>query len=119
MSSNMYGFTCSVQHGARVFDVQIVYKGTRDDCEESLNRATADWDDMDPRALAKFELEHRDWSKVFHGDVRIGVQDCWGGWLDTDPQNDPTWSPPRPTEREVVEAIASGHFDDVVHGWDT
>ena len=119
MSSNMYGITCMVPWDGRVFDVQIVYVGTEGDDEESRMQATAGWETEAPVALARYELDHRDWTKQWHGEARLIVYFCCGGWLDTDPQFDPTWRPLLPSDRQVLEAIASGNAQDIVHGWDT
>lgn len=119
MSSNMYGFECEFWWQDRLCHAQIVYVGTGYDDEETLSRATRDWETTDPVALAKYELEHRDWSKPFHAEVRISTAHIYPGWLDTDPQHDPTWNPPVPTEKEVLQIIADRAALDIVHGWDT
>ena len=119
MSSNMYGFTCDFQWEGRWVHAQIVYKGTSEDSWETYERATADWETQDPVLLAKYELEHRDWSKQWHADVRIGTCGVYPGWLDTDPSGDPKWCPPQPTEKEVLQIIADGGALNIVHGWDT
>lgn len=118
MSSNMYGFECEFWWEGRHCSAQIVYKGTENDEESSREQATRDWETEDPVLLAKYELEHRDWTKQWHADVRVGVHEVYPQWLDTDP-SDPTWSPPKPTEREVLQIIADGAAFGIVHGWDT
>lgn len=119
MSSNMYGFTCDFWWQGRLCHAQVVYVGTEGDNEESRERATAGWETEDPVLLARYELEHRDWSKRWYGDVRIGTAGIYSGWLDLDPSGDPTWNPPVPTEREVIQIIAEGAALNIEHGWDT
>ena len=119
MSSNMYGFTCNFMWEGRWCFAQIVYEGTSEDSWETYERATADWETQDPVLLAKYELEHRDWSKDMHNEVRISAHGVYPGWLDTDPPNDPTWHPPQPAEREVLLIIADGAAVNIEHGWDT
>lgn len=82
--------------------------------------ATADWESEDPVALAAHELKHRDWvaNPLTTVESRISVIQCWGGWLACDP-SDPTWNPPKPTEREILAAIAAGLATNIDHGWDT
>jgi len=120
MSSNMYGFECSIPWQGRTYDVQVVYVGTVEDIPDSLERATEDWESTDPADLAAYEIEHRDWTKPYpQGEVRITVWGVYGGWLPDDPASDPSWNPPQPTEREVLEIIASQKATDIHHGWDT
>ena len=118
MSSNMYGFTCDFWWQGRWCHAQVVYKGTAEDSWETYEWATADWETEDPVLLAKYEIEHRDWSKTMHNEVRIFTAGVYPGWLDTDP-SDPAWWPPQPTEREVLEITASGAALNIKHGWDT
>lgn len=120
MSSNAYGFTCTVPWKGRSYEVQVLYEGTHDDSWESLNLATADWETEDPAALAAHELEHRDWSKPSSwacSRIDAGLTGV-GGWLPDDP-SDPLWNPPQPTEREILQIIAAGQATDIEHGWDT
>ena len=118
MSSNQYGFTCEVPWKGRAYSVQVVYQGTGDDSEESRMRATENWETEDPIELARYELEHRgDWENP-HAVVRVSVWGCYGGWLAGDP-SEPTWSPPTPSEREILQALARGQVTDIEHGWDT
>jgi hypothetical protein len=119
MSSNMYGFTCEFWWNGRLCHAQIVYVGTGYDDEETLIRATRGWETEDPVALAKYELEHRDWSKPGYGEARLQTASIVAGWLETDPQHDPTWRPPTPNPREVLQIIADGAAMDIEHGWDT
>jgi hypothetical protein len=50
--------------------------------------------------------------------ARISVWACYGGWLPEDADN-PLWSPPQPTEKEVMEVLVAGEYRDVQYGWDT
>jgi len=119
MSSHQYGFTCTVPWQDRSYHVQVVYEGTHDDSEMSLLDSTADWPTTAAAHLAKHELEHRgDWTDP-HATSRISVWGVYGGWLPDDPDSDPLWDPPQPSEREVLVIIARGEATDVVHGWDT
>ena len=121
MSSNQYGFTCDIEWMGRRYSTQIVYAGTHDDSEESLNWATRNWEGgefTDPVELAKYELANRDWDKKYASDKRIGLCRCYGGWLSDDPR-DVSWRPPEPSEREVLEIIAAGKAEDIEYGWDT
>lgn len=117
MSSNQYGFECSFAWKGRIYEAQIVYVGTSEDDPGSDDAVQADWESSDPRDLARYELDHRDWGNIW-GARRIEVWSTWGGWLEDDPE-DPSWSPPKPPEREVLEIIARGEATDIVHGWDT
>lgn len=119
MSSNQYGFTCWINWSGRSYEVEVVYEDTHDDSEASLLAATATWESEVPADLAAYELAHRDWSTPRLDGVRIALASCCGGWLATDSADDPTWSPPQPTEREVFEIIAAGNAQKVKHGWDT
>lgn len=118
----MYGFECRVEWRDRFYDVQIVYLGTSEDDPYSLDRVLDSWGTTDPIVLAREEIAAReqihraDPSSV--GSFKIAVWACYGLWKDDDP-SEPTWSPPQPSTREILEAIADGHATDIVHGWDT
>jgi len=107
MSSHMYGFTCDFILHSQSYFAQIVYVGTRDDDEITRIQATQDWETYDPVKLAEYELKHRDWSKKFHGEKRLMVWDVYGE------------SDNKPSEREILEVIASGQAFNIEHGWDT
>ena len=113
MSSNMFGFECAFAIGDRWYLAQIVYTGS-----DEMSNVIPDWAEDDPVELAKWELDHRDWDKKPLDDVRIGVCRVNGGWLLIDPQ-DSIWSPPTPTEREILEIIAAGKAEVGFPGWDT
>lgn len=117
MSSNMYGFTCTIPWRDRSCFVQVVFVGTSEDEPDSYNEVACEWGTTDPVELAVYELQHRDWNNKFDY-KRISVAECYASYLDTDPSN-VDWSPPRPTEREIMELIAAGQAEDVDHGWDT
>ena len=119
MSTNMYGFTCNFIWKERRCFTQIVYSGTSEFVEDSLESVTDSWETQDPALLAKYELDHRDWSKKLFEGVRIEVAGVYPGLLDTDPYRDPNWKTPTPTEKEVLQIIANGEASDIAHGWDT
>lgn len=118
MSSHMYGFTCTVEWEGRSCFCQITYAGTDEENPSSLDLITELWDFCEPMALAQYELDHRDWVTKPYQDCRIGVWDISVSYLPTDP-NDPLWSPPVPTEKQVLNAIATGKAYDIEYGWDT
>jgi len=118
MSSNMYGFEATFMWEGRWCHAQFVYKGTYEDDPWSLDYATKDWESTRPVDLARYELEHRDWDKKYHADVRIGIYNIFSSYLDGDP-DDPCWSPPRPTEKETLQIIADGKAEEIREGWDT
>ena len=118
MSSNMYGFECSFTWKGRWCTAQIVYRGTYEDNPYSLDYATYDWESMDPVDLAKYELAHRNWDAKYCEDVRIGTTSICAFRMEDDPP-DFSWSPPCPTEREVLQVIAEGGAEDLRYGWDT
>jgi hypothetical protein len=127
VSSNMYGFTCTmtctVDGSTRDYFVQIVYVGTEGDSEDSRERATANWESEDPVELAKYEIAHRKWEKRWCGEARLIVQGVYAHWTEEDTaagrQHGPAWTPPVPPDRAVLDEIATGRARNVEHGWDT
>lgn len=116
----MYGFTCHFEWEDRFYNCQVTYIGTDESDPESYDRVTADWDSEDPAALAQYELIHRDWDdQGYHTEVRICVWDMWAHWRPSDPNCDPSWSPPMPTEQQVLQVLASGGGEVLEYGWDT
>ena len=121
MSSNMYGFTCTVPGiGDRTCFIQVCYIGTGYDDNDTLYRLS--WGDDKAEDLARYELDHRDWeSKEFHTTVRIGVWGCYSNWIEEDETlaEDVNYTPPVPTEREILQMIANYQAWDIEYGWDT
>lgn len=120
MSSNMYGFTCEFVWQGRNGVALIAYEGTCKDDPKTLNRVTADWESADPGDLARYELQHRDWSLEPYAQKEVRICVFWlkMSWLEKDPC-EPLWKPPAPTEKEMFELIASGRVTNIQHGWDT
>jgi len=118
MSSNMYGFEATFMWEDRWCEARFVYKGTFEDDPYSLDYVTEDWESTKPVDLARYELEHRDWNKKYHADVRIGAFDIFSFRNDDDP-TDFSWRPPCPTEKEALQIIADGKAEEIREGWDT
>jgi hypothetical protein len=118
MSSNMYGFEVNFVWEGRDCQAQFVYNGTFENEPSSLDYATKDWESTNPIDLAKYELEHRDWNKKYHADIRIGAYGIYSFCNDDDP-SDFDWIPPHPTEKEVLQIIADGKAKEIREGWDT
>lgn len=113
MSSNQYGFTCTIEWKGRSYEAQIVYVGTDSSNYWTLDEVTVDWSSHRPEDLARYELDREPDSPQ-----RIDVWDKWGGYLPGDP-SDPSWNPPKPSDREVFEIISRGDAANIHHGWDT
>ena len=117
MSSNMYGFSIEFDWKGRVGFAQIVFVGTYEDEPDSLYRVLKDFGTDDPVELAKYELTNRDFSTP-NSEKRLSVWHKFMYHLDNDP-NYLEWKPPIPSDKQLLEIIASNEFSDYIHGWDT
>ena len=118
MSSDQYGFTCDIIWGRRTYSIQVVFLGTDESDPEGTGHIINGWGSIRPEDLAEYELNNRDWKDPYSYYTRISVWQCVGGWLQEDTTN-PLWSPPQPTEREIMELLARGDYKSLNYGWDT
>lgn len=116
MSSNSYGFECTIKINNREYFVLVIFAYTHEDLNyDSLGAFESKHGTTDAIELAKLEIKNRQLNK--HNQI-LCVYNISGGWLKDDP-NDITFNPPVPSDDLILKLIAENKAEDIVYDWDT